>query len=117
MAIVADGFRRAIAAGEQGDHDFFVTLESRRDPERWIQITWSSINAAWPLSVEPVAELRRRGFTFPDDVVLLGWEAGKYATFEHAAEPLSDLVAFVERYSRDILGVEPDDSAYVVVTA
>ena len=111
MGIIADGFRRAIAAAESGDPDSFVTLESRDDPDKWIQLTWSSINLAYPLSVDPDKELRRRGFTYPDNVELNSWEAGKFATFDHGAEPLAELVAFVERYSREILGVEPDETA------
>ena len=114
MGLIADGFRRAIAAAESGDQDFFVTYESRRDPDKWIQLTWSNINMAYPLSVEPDKELRRRGFTFPGNVELASWEAGKFATFDHGAEPLADLVAFVERYSREILGVEPDERTLVL---
>jgi hypothetical protein len=116
MSLIADGFRRAISAAENGNPDFFVTFESRTDPDKWIQLTWSNVNAAYPLRVEPDKELRRRGFVYPENVELASWEAGKFATFEHGAEPLADLVAFVERYAREILGVEPDDSALTVVT-
>ena len=116
MGIIADSFRRAIAAAENGDHDFFVTLEARRDPDKWIQITWSSINAAYPSSVDPDKELRRRWFVYPANVELMSWEAGKFATFEHGAEPLDGLVAFVERYVREILGVEPDETTLGIVT-
>ena len=116
MGLIADGFRRAISAAEGGNPDFFVTLESRRDPDKWIQLTWSNINLAYPLTVEPDKELRRRGFTYPENVELASWEAGKFATFDHGAEPLEDLVAFVERYCREVLGVEPDESALTAVT-
>jgi len=116
MGLIADGFRRAISAAENGNPDFCVTYESRRDPDKWIQLTWSHINAAYPLRVEPDQELRRRGFTYPENVELSSWEAGTFATFEHGAEPLADLVAFVERYAREILGVEPDESALTLAT-
>jgi hypothetical protein len=117
MGIVADSFRRAVAAAEEGERDFTVTLESRQDPNRWIQLTWDAINVAFPLATEPTAELARRGFTLPEDVELAAWEAGKFATFEHGAEPFAELVAFVERYSREVLGVEPEESAYVISTS
>jgi len=116
MGLIAEGFRQAIAAAENGDPDFFVTFESPGDPDKWIQLTWSSINMAYPLSVDPDQELRRCGFTYPKNVELASWEAGKFATFDHGAEPLADLVAFVERYSREILGLEPDEKTLVPAT-
>lgn len=116
MGLIEDGFRRAIAAAADGNEDFFVTYESRLDPDKWIQLTWSNINMAYPLGVEPDKELRRRGFTYPENVELASWEAGKFATFDHGAEPLADLVAFVERYAREILGVEPDEKTLTLAT-
>ena len=114
--IVSDAFGSALAAAGKGEEDFFVTLESRQDADKWIQITGHAINAAYPLKNDPAAELTRRGFTFPRSVGLASWEAGTFATFEHRGEPLSELVAFVERYSREILGVEPSESGYIVST-
>ena len=115
MGIVAESFRRAVDGGAQED-DFTVTLESRRDPDRWIQITPEMINMAYPLATEPSEELTRRGFTFPRQVELASWEAGKFATFHHAAEPFDDLVAFVERYAREILRAEPDEETFTTST-
>ena len=116
MGIVAEWFQRAVAAAEAGDRDFTVTLESRQDPNRWIQLRGDAINVAFPLDTEPTAELARRGFTFSEYVELSAWEAGKFATFEHAAEPFAELVAFVERYSREVLEVEPNESAFTIST-
>ena len=115
MGIVAESLRRAVDGGARED-DFTVTLESRQDPDLWIQLTRDMINMAYPLDTEPAAELARRGFTFPRQVELASWEAGKFATFHHAAEPAGDLVAFVERYSREVLGVEPDEEAFAIST-
>ena len=111
MGIVAESFRRAADEGEHED-DFTVTLESRQDPDRWIQITPDMINMAYPLATEPTAELARRGFTLPREVGLAAWEPRKFATFHHAAEPLDELVAFVERYAREILRVEPHETVF-----
>jgi hypothetical protein len=116
MGIVAECFQRAVAAAKEGNRDFTVTLESRQDPNRWIQLRWDAINVAFPLDTEPTGELARRGFTFPEGVELSAWEVGKFATFEHAAEPFAELVAFVERYSREVLGVEANESAFTIST-
>jgi hypothetical protein len=114
--IVAEWFQRAVAAAEEGESGFVVTLESRRDANKWIQLTWDAINVAYPLATDPGAELARRGFELPEYVELSSWEAGKFATFAHAAEPLPELVAFVERYSREVLGVDPSEEAFAVST-
>ena len=116
MGIVAEWFARAVAAAEAGEGDFTVTLESREDPDKWIQLAWDTINVAFPLDTGPDEELARRGFTFPEDVELLAWEAGKFATFAQGAEPLAELVALVERYARVVLGGEPTESAFTVST-
>jgi hypothetical protein len=113
MGPISDGFRSAIAAAENGNADFFVTLEARGNADKWIQLTWSSINAAYPLRVDPDQELRRRGIAYPEGVGLVSWEADKFATFEHGGEPLAELVTFAERYAREILGV--DESAFAVI--
>ncbi len=115
MGIVGQSLRRAIDGGEEDD-DFTVTLESRQDPDRWIQLTHHLVNMAYPLDTEPAAELARRGFTLPPKVGLVAWEGGKYATFEHAREPFDDLVAFVERYSLEILRVAPEEKAFIIRT-
>ena len=116
MGMVAEWFQRAVVAAEEGESGFVVTLESRRDADKWIQLTWDAINAAYPLATEPSAELARRGFMLPEHVELSSWEAGKFVTFGHAAEPLPELAAFVERYCREVLGVEPNEEAFAVST-
>jgi hypothetical protein len=116
MGIVEDGFRRAAAAGDQGEEDFTVTLESPQDPNKWVQLRFDMINISYPWKTEPIKELKRRGFPFPRSFDLCAWEAGTFATFAHGGEPLAELVAFVERYAREVLGVEPSELVFTVPT-
>jgi hypothetical protein len=114
MSIVERSFRETIAAAADGDHGFFLTLEAVADKEKWIQLTWDAINAAYPHQDEPSELLERRGVALPELVEVSAWEAGQYVTFEHGADPLPPLVEFVERYFKDVLGVVPDEHSLSV---
>ncbi len=114
MPIVERSFREAIDAAVDGNHGFFVTLEAVSDKEKWVQLTWDCINAAYPHEEDPSTFLERRGISLPDLVEVSAWEAGQYVTFDHGADPLGPLVQFVERYFKDVLGVVPDERSLAV---
>lgn len=107
--VVERCFREAIDAAADGDHEFFVTLEVASDKGKWVQLTWDTINAAYPHNGEPAELLERHGIAVPDLVEVSAWEPGRYVTFQHGADPLAPLVQFVERYIKEVLGVEPDE--------
>jgi hypothetical protein len=109
VGVLEQAFRDAIAAAAAGD-DSFVTLESVRDPNLWVQITADSINAFYPRATEPPATLAALSIVLPDGVALISWEADMFATFEHRGEPLPDLVRFVEQYLSRILGITSPDT-------
>ena len=109
MTLVERSFQEAIHAAVTENHGFFVTLEATTDKEKWVQLTWDSINAAYPYQDKPTVLLKRLGIALPRLVEVSAWEPGQYVTFEHGADPLGPLVEFVERYVRDVLGVEPDE--------
>ena len=111
MGIVRTSFQEAIRAAVDGDHDAFVTLEAVQDADAWVQLKWDCINAAYPSNEEPGRLLAMHGIALPEEVELADWEAGKYVTFEHGAEPLEPLVQFVEAYLATVLKVSLSDGA------
>jgi hypothetical protein len=42
-----------VGAAENGNTDLCVTLEAEADPDRWVQLTWDSLNFAYPLTAAP----------------------------------------------------------------
>jgi hypothetical protein len=112
--IVERAFREAIDAAADGRSGVFLTLEATGDKEKWVQLTWDAINAAYPFKEHPSELLKRRGIALPDLVEISAWEPGQYVTFEHGADPLAPLVQFVERYLTDILGLVPGESSLSV---
>jgi hypothetical protein len=108
MIMIEESFRSAIAAAIDGDRDYFVTLEAASDEKRWAQLSWDMINAAYPLAIDPLRALAEREITLPPLVELCDWRPGEYVTFDHGAEPLADLVVFVERYFERLLDTKPD---------
>ncbi|HEY1067111.1 MAG TPA: hypothetical protein VGE52_13400 [Pirellulales bacterium] len=107
MSLIAEKFDEAMAAAEEGDRDYCVTLEVVGDSTRWIQLTWDSLNFAYPATVPPMELLARYGIVAPEFVNLEDWRPEQYATFSHAAEPRAELVAFIEAYIAQVLGVAP----------
>lgn len=116
-AIILDCFAEAISAAESGDRKFFVTLESRRDENVWIQLRWDSINASYPHSTDPSQMLESVGINLPPGVELEVWEPNRFATFEHGAFPTEPLVAFVEAYFNQVLGLVPSPFTLKVTAA
>jgi hypothetical protein len=109
MTIVERSFREAIDAAAEGDHEFLLTLEATSDKDKWVQLTWDAINAVYPYNDDPAERLERHGITAPALVEVSAWKPGQFVTFGHGADSLGPLVHFVERYIRDVLGVEPDE--------
>ena len=102
--IIDDAFAEVIGAAEAGDRKASVTLESRSDPNAWVQLRWDYVNVSYPTDTEPYEFLATVGIAMPEGMTLEEWEPEKFALFEHAAFPTEPLVMFVTAYLRDVLG-------------
>ena len=113
--LIETSFRRAIEAAEDGNGDARVTLETHGEPHTWLQLSYDTINAAYPLAEEPTNVLTALSITLPEYVEVSAWEAHKFVTFEHGAEPLPDLVRFVQDYTAKVLHIAEPDTVFRVV--
>ena len=66
---------------------------------------------AYPFPDDPLARVRAAGVPEYPDCSLLCWESGKYATFDHPADPLDGIAAFVAGYFERVLGVSAAEEA------
>jgi hypothetical protein len=103
--------RRVVDEAAEGNPDCCILLESASDPNKWVQLTWANVNAAYPFPDEPLARLRAARVPEYPDYSLLCWESGKYATFDHPADPLDGIAAFVAGYFERVLGVSAAEEA------
>ncbi|MCC9603770.1 hypothetical protein LOC67_24735 [Stieleria sp. JC731] len=104
---------RAISQTVAGFGDWCVTLESSDSEDRWVQITWETVNFAFPSTDDPTTVLA----TLPGTplVELVAAEPGSYVTISHgASESLPRLAELVAAYMRDVLSVTPDPSLWIV---
>jgi hypothetical protein len=107
--------RRAVEAAAAGDIDCCILLESLRDVGSWVQLTWDTVNAAYPFADDPMARVRAAGVPEYPYCELTAWEPEKYATFEHPAEPLDRVAGFVAAYFERVLGVSAAEGALRVL--
>jgi len=111
MHCIEHALKLAISNAAEGDTDFRVTLEAIGAPEKWVQLSWDTINAAYPAEKPPLETLASLSFNLPEYVTVSDWKANEYATFEHGAEPLLELVRFVEQYFLKVLDVSAIDNS------
>ena len=83
--------------------------------EVWIQVMPGTVNMAYPFTEEPLELLRRRGVRSPQDIYLVEWAAGEYATFGFGDIPARDHAFFVDQLFVKILGC--DDASYKLKTS
>ena len=115
MSIVSRCVAQAIDAAVHGDADFRLSLEAKNDASRWLQISWDTINAAYPRSEEPVHVLNEFAIAIPSHVAVSEWVPKQYVTFEHGAEPQRVLVSFIEAYCAHVLGHEATAEKFKVM--
>ena len=103
MPCIEDELHRAVEETASSGVDWCVTLESKRSPTKWIQLTWEQINLHYPLDDDPSTTLGQIGWPDPD-LELASWQAGSFVTFLHKAdESLPRVAEFVRRYMEVIL--------------
>ena len=103
MPFIENQLRRALDQKIETGVDWCVTLESIRNPEHWIQLTWEHVNMYYPYDTEPASALASIGWP-NESLELESWESNTFVTFSHFAdESIADAVAFVQRYIETIL--------------
>ena len=106
-SLVRKSLDEAIDHAVEGDRHHCVTLEARGDDSRWVQLTWDYVNVSYPSDEEPSVLLENMGIRLPKGITLERWERNKFATFEHPADPVEEIVRFVELYFEKVLGIVP----------
>lgn len=104
MSFIGDWFRIAVDRASSGEFGYTVTLESVKDEGVWIQLSWDRINAAYPFQVAPAQLFESLALSLPPLAEVSEWAPQQFVTIEHGAEPLDDLVVFVESYLAKALG-------------
>lgn len=115
MEFFKNALLQAIREGENGNTDFFITLEAKDDQSKWIQFTWDSINLAYPFNSEPAQNLSKLKILLPNEFELIAWEKNLYVTFSHNAEKINEITGFAEEYARRIFEIEPISEAINIV--
>ena len=95
--------RPALREVVEGAPDTCATLEVEGDSERWMQVVDRTINAAYPHSDSPEERVSRLGLP-PLSVKLVGWEAGKFATFEFAHLEVKAVAEWIDAYFVRVIG-------------
>jgi hypothetical protein len=106
MESIEQHLREVIGAAENGNTDLCISVEAEQGPSRWVQLTWDSLNFAYPLTATPADGLARCGVDVPGFLELTGWEAGVYVTFEHGVDPAPAIAQFVELYLQQVLNLD-----------
>lgn len=98
MSLVNEFFRTAIERASAGEFGYTATLESMDNHGAWVQLSWDKINAAFPFDTPPLEIFDSLSLQLPSFAEVSEWAPHKFVTIEHGAEPLEDLIAFVENY-------------------
>jgi hypothetical protein len=113
MNWISEQFRRAINQTAETGAEWCVTLESKRDPDCYIQFTSEHVNLAYPCTDDPQQILDALP-SFPDRNVA-GWEANSYLTLEHGIEnAISPMGDFVEKYIVKVLQQTADQTDWTI---
>lgn len=96
MSIILESLERAIEEAASGNPSFKITLSDKQEPSKWLQLSWDSLNFAYPEVEPPSVILRRCHIHTPPYVEVSEWEPGRFVTFSHGAEPLEQLAEFAE---------------------
>jgi hypothetical protein len=95
--------RPALREVVDGAPDTCATLEVEGDSERWMQVVDRTVNAAYPHSDNPEERVRRLGLPLLS-AKLVGWEAGKFATFEFAELEVNVVAEWIDAYFVHVVG-------------
>lgn len=110
---IAAQFRRAIDQTIAGNGDWCVTLQSKANPDHWVQLTWEAINLVYPSEDDPselVASLPEVPF-----LDITSWEPNQFLTLSHGAdESLPAIADLVAEYIERLLGESTSETQWTV---
>ena len=95
VAEMAPLVREVFAAGADDAAEWCATFEVVGNASAWAQVTASSLNLAYPFADAPLLRLADVVRPLPE-VELVGWEAGKYATFSFGSASASVVARAVD---------------------
>ncbi|HEY5883808.1 MAG TPA: hypothetical protein VIT88_03935 [Pyrinomonadaceae bacterium] len=78
----------------------------------WIQVLPGNVNMAYPFTEEPLGLLRQRGLRCPQDLYLVEWIAGEYASFGFSDIPARDHASFVDQLFVKILRCDDENYSF-----
>jgi hypothetical protein len=113
-AQLEDALQRVVDEAAAGNTDFCVTVASKTDPSAWFQITWDSLNFAYPMTTEPLATITGMYIGLPDEALLLGYEPGSYATLENESRDSSMLADFIGHYFQAVFQITLNDKTATI---
>ena len=105
MTHIEQLLQRAIDEAADGNEGFCILIESKDSADKWLQLRYDAINAAYPFSEEPLAKARELDLPQFPYMEVEGWEPKAFATFSHGADRLDQLADFVIAYLEKVLGV------------
>ena len=97
----------AIAEMQSRGEGWCATLCVDGDPDRWVQVTPTFVNMAFPFEGEPLAHLAAVGIRIPDGLRLDAHEAEVFATFEYEEALTAALPAFIDEYFVGVFSCHP----------
>jgi|SRR5215467_9426393 len=106
IAEIAPGVREALAGGPSWCVSFKIT----GDPNRWVQLTGDTINAAYPYVEAPGARFDALG-----SFAVTEWEANKFVTGTLVLEDARSIARWIDRYFAEVLGCDWDYSVDWVI--
>jgi hypothetical protein len=101
VAEIAPGVREALAGGPS----WCVTFEVSGDPNRWVQFTDGTINAAYPYVEAPGPRLGTLGSFAVEE-----WEPTKSVTGTLALEDATSIARWIDCYFAEVLDCDKDYS-------
>src|SRR4051794_21680590 len=111
MNFIEQRLNHVIAAAADGRTSLCVTLESKSDPNKWVQFTWDTINAAFPFADEPLGRIKALELPVFPSQEFNSWKPMQFATFHHGVKDLEQIAAFVSAYLEKVLGVSAAEEA------
>lgn len=112
--IIRDGFIEALRRCEvDGQDSICVSFWVDGLENVWAQANLSTINFAYPETIEPLEFLARAGIDVPPEVHLDEWKGAAYATFWYDGIASHAVFVFVERF---LVAVHALDSERYTIT-
>lgn len=105
MSVILPLVKKVIAEAGNGNTKLCCVIESTKNSDHWVQITWDMVNLGYPYSTHPLEKLAELGIRKIADAELAGWEPNKFMTFEHGGSNAEVTARFVEDYVHNLFDI------------